>query len=152
MKSAENINRRFAAGDLQLINRYHEGHLHIELKMASGTDAAEYDLILGAVPSRHRYTAMASNAPPLHMHSRDDSDRDQELMFVGVTEAVQGPQGIIPSLVWIERSKERQDFIRDVVAAFAANDIVKPGRVITIGNWVCLGSTFPERMAVAYPN
>jgi hypothetical protein len=35
-------------------------------------------------------------------------------VFLGVTELVQGPEGVIPSLVWLEPPKYRSDFRRQI--------------------------------------
>jgi hypothetical protein len=44
--------------------------------------------------------------------------RDERAVFLGVTELVYGPEGIIPSFVWLEASKERYDFRVKVPANF----------------------------------
>ena len=53
------------------------------------------------------------------------------IVFLGVTHLVQGPQGIIPSLVWVEPPKQRDDFRRAIIGDLPAKNIViKSGQVI----------------------
>ncbi len=103
--SAEYSNRCFAAGDLRLVKRYQETHLELILKLTSRADSAEYDLIFSAVPGGYWNGSLAgrsgSDGASFNLHPSGDADRDQQFMFVGVTEAVQGPDGVISSLIRI---------------------------------------------------
>lgn len=53
-------------------------------------------------------------------------------MFLGVTELIQGPEGIIASFVWAEIAKERRDFRGEVFAdlSFSVDVVVKAGQII----------------------
>jgi hypothetical protein len=50
-----------------------------------------------------------------------DSERDQFAVFLGVTEIVQGPKGVIPSLVWLESAKQFCDFRWQMFADFSTS-------------------------------
>lgn len=132
--SAQHGNGFFAFGGLRVVKRYQEAHLHVVLKLRARADAAEYDLVFAPVPDRvgdgDGAESAGSDPAALEVHSSRDSHRDQQFMFVGVTQAVQGPDGVIPSLVWLERAKQRHDFVRQIVAAFAGDDVVEPGQVV----------------------
>jgi hypothetical protein len=53
-------------------------------------------------------------------------------MFLGVTELVQGPEGGVPSFVWLEAPKQRYDFRREVIAdAPSFNIEIEGGQVRT---------------------
>jgi hypothetical protein len=69
--------------------------------------------------------ADASNPPHLSSEVEvvaHDCRRAGDAVFVGVTQLVQGPKKVIPSFVWLERSHDREDFLRDLCgpAAFCA--------------------------------
>jgi hypothetical protein len=58
--------------------------------------------------------------------------RNKSAVFLGVTELVQGPEGVIPSFVWIEPAKQRYDFRGAILADLPAfNIVIEAGKVIS---------------------
>jgi len=54
-----------------------------------------------------------------------DIEGNEATVFLGITELVQNPEGgPIPSFVWLETSKQRHDFRRDMLADLPSYDIV----------------------------
>ncbi len=70
------------------------------------------------IPNGHRgdseEAAPSVDFEAIAEHSR--SHCGQELMLVSNGYLVECPQNVIPSLVWLERAKQRKDFIRDILA------------------------------------
>jgi hypothetical protein len=59
-------------------------------------------------------------------------ERDESTVFLGVTELVKGPEGIIPSFVWAERQKQRCDFRRTILGDLpAVSVVIEAGRVVS---------------------
>jgi hypothetical protein len=61
-----------------------------------------------------------------------DNERHKGAVFLGVTNLVQSPEGIIPSFVWFEPSKQRCDFRWQICAnlPFAINISIECGKTI----------------------
>jgi len=127
----DDTNDWLARNNLNALDRYRNGEvcLMIKLNGLSGRCPIECDLVFFAVPSksvtrgRLRISASDSSASPRHELARE-SDRNKSNMFAGITKLVQSPQGIIPSLVRLERSKKRADFRGQILAA--AGQVVPP--------------------------
>lgn len=96
--------------------RYREGEFNLVLEATFGSDPAEYHLVFSAVPRGHRDGAPAQ-APPLHSEAAGSSADGDQLGVLHVCDLVHGPQGVIPSLVRLERAKQRDNVIRQVFAA-----------------------------------
>lgn len=102
---------------IKFVEAYEKGNIGVVFELPAGHDAQIFDLIFFAIPSRGEELEAASG-PPAHLHLRSKRpDRHKEPVFVGVTELVEGPQGIIPSLVRIEASKQRADLAGQVPAS-----------------------------------
>jgi hypothetical protein len=113
-----------AATRLDFVERYRKGRANIVVQVLSDQGAAEYDLIFGAFVTRIDGSDIASAAVVVKGNGAStDVDGDQLFMPV-VTELVYGPEGVATSLVWLERTKERHDIIRDIAANPAACDEV----------------------------
>jgi len=133
----EDAKRRAAFDAIEIVECYKEGKIYVVLKVRAGIDLSEYDLFFFAVKGgcEHPHTAAATAG---HLHSIDacistgNTNRHEESVLVGVTEFVQGPEGIIPSLLRVERAKERTDFRRQVFAS-AFNVRVQFGRGVGEG-------------------
>jgi len=125
----KNANGGTALNPIDLVKLYEEGKFDIVLKVSTGFDSGEYDLIFSAVKNGH------GRVPPAQGHGIDfqstssDAHGDEESVFVGVTELVQGPEGVIPSLMRVERAKERADFHGEVFAAALSDTIQISNRV-----------------------
>ncbi len=116
-KCVEDGNRWLAAHNLDIAHRYEEGDLDIVLNVHTRLDAHELHLVFRAIPPRHADAPGTADLKTINVrvaHRHGDGLKD--LMFIGVTQLVQGPEQIIPSLVWLERPQQRQDFVRNVLA------------------------------------
>ena len=118
-KSFQDTVRWQAVNDVDFAKRYERGGLHvaIDIEVGSFADPSKCHLIFVAVPGRihnslHGTAAQNSEIPKLEFIG-DDCHRAKDSMFVGISQLVQGPQGVIPSLVWLERFHDRKDVWRD---------------------------------------
>src|SRR5208337_2723917 len=73
-----------------------------------------------------------------------DLEGDNAIMFLGVTELVQKPEGIpIPSFVWLETAKQRYDFRRNMFADSSSRILFSSWeRLSPKGKLVFLGLNF----------
>lgn len=135
----EDSNRRSGRHAVKLVKRYVEGELYIVLKVAAGIDHREYDLIFFAIIEGAKNPYPAGHYGSIHQHAAAiDPNRHQEPVFIGVTELIEGPEGVIPSLMWLERAKERADLRRQIFASalnvrIKVNNAVPEGEVSVFG-------------------
>ncbi|MBM3543359.1 MAG: hypothetical protein FJX44_02460 [Alphaproteobacteria bacterium] len=120
-----------AFNPIELVESYVKGDVCIVLKMAARSDPSECDAVFVALPPDSD-TPRARDFARMKVHSSGDSDWDQKPMFVGITEFVEDPEGVIPSLMRIERAKERRNLWPQVFTS--------PGNIV-----VQLGRGIPER-------
>lgn len=133
----QDANRRFAAQNINALDRYRNGDVCVVVNFRLGVCPEQQQLILSSVPQ----TACGRDSPAdCSIESSDsdafassrecrpcgvfefecelrgpDTERDQCEVFLGVTNLVQGPEGVIPSFVCIAPFKERTDFRRQVL-------------------------------------
>jgi Domain of unknown function (DUF4070) len=128
----EDVARWSISDRFDVANRNVNRNIGCDLRLHSGLSDEECDFLFVGVPS-------ATSGRPSHtddIASVKDAgltnlDGDQGGMFLGVTESVQGPQGVIPSLVWLLPPKQRDDFRRAVYAYFPTiNVVINSGRVV----------------------
>jgi hypothetical protein len=106
----QDANRRAAFDTVDVVKSYMEGNIHIVLQISFRGDPSKYDAIFVPLPSEHKLSG-ACSPHLIDVYSPGaDTYWHKESVFVGVTKLVDGPEGIIPSLVWLERSKERTNF------------------------------------------
>jgi len=74
-----------------------------------------------------------------------DVKRHKSAVFLGVTELIQGPEGVIPSFVWVEAPKQRQDFRWQILAAATANYRVESGKIVPEGELSTFRIDFSSR-------
>jgi len=113
--------RWLAANNGNVADRYIDNEVDIIIEMAAGLDDPHYHLLFSAIPSGEsesdRLRRSCNHGEIAHHRFPDrHADRDQDGMLVGATEIIQGPKGIIPSLVRLERAKQRLDFTWNVLA------------------------------------
>jgi hypothetical protein len=124
-KLVEDGNGWLTANNIDFVERYRIGELYLVLKVTTGAGSAEYDFVFFSVPSGERDTYWPSERCAFHDHTAaHDPDGSEQAVFVGRTEAVHGPEEVIPSFVCLERGKERSDIRRQIFAA-PFNDIIK---------------------------
>src|SRR5215208_1285503 len=114
----QDANRRAACDAVELVKSYKEAKLDIVLNVTAGSDPSSYDLVFSAVVNWGRKSKSTLHSQVFDLHpAAIDTDGDQQSVLVGVTELVECPEGIIPSLMRIERSKQRSDFRRQIFAS-----------------------------------
>lgn len=134
----EDANRRAASNAVDFVKGYNEGKLCIVLKVTAGVDLGDHDLIFVPVKDGRRDRSPRQDGIPQRDAATCDANGHQEPMLVGVTELVEGPEGVIPSLMRIERSKQRADFRRQILASSVSDPIkisngVPKGEVRVLG-------------------
>jgi hypothetical protein len=116
-----------AANNLNFAKRYEKGECVVVLKLSAGPDLPQYDLIFFAVPPEGTWVGnlrRAFNKPATTLNLvQGDAKLNQGLMLRCITRSVQCPNKIIPSFVWFEAAKKRQDIRRNIFATSATNNI-----------------------------
>ena len=112
----ENSDRALAANNLiNVIERYRKGNCGIYAELITGPGATKYDLVSLAIPMGGEKRAPKwSGANPNACRKRDG---DKHFMFGGVRKLVECLEGVIPSLVRLERHKNRRDFRWQILAS-----------------------------------
>ena len=116
--SVEHVNCLLAANSVNAVDRYAKGHVSCYARLHSRRSNRQGDLVFFGIPAERRAgradgVACPSVAGDIAGKESDcpiDLQGNKGAMFLGVTELVQGPEGVIPSFVWIEPAKERRDF------------------------------------------
>jgi hypothetical protein len=116
----ENAGRTNAGQVLSIRDGYANAHLSLVLKVRSNLDSSVYDLIFEAVPNDGMIEINALGSDPSYCYftSQDcaGNNRHQPVLTV-VSEIIEGVEKVIPSLVRIEASKQRLDFLGAVFAS-----------------------------------
>jgi len=86
---------------LPFIKQYLDGRLSIVLNLECTLAPNERDPICRAGHGRKRHRLAAVVEHPDARRAQQGKDRDEKLVFVDVVEFVKGPEGVIPSLVWL---------------------------------------------------
>lgn len=114
----QNAYRRTGLHVVKLLESYKKGDIGVVFEFSAGVHAEYFDLTFFAIPAGNQHFNTARKFCPFEMHLRSKcADRHQEPMFIGVTELIEGPEGVIPSLVRIETSKKRADLAGQVLAS-----------------------------------
>jgi hypothetical protein len=135
----EDSNRWSGRDAVRFVKRYAEGEACIVFNMTAGLDHCEYDLVFGGVIEGVKNPSAARNYGPVYHHTvTNNAHRHQEAVLIGIAELVEGPKGIIPLLMWLERPKERTDLRRQVFAPtlnvrIKINDAVPERKVSVLG-------------------
>jgi hypothetical protein len=118
----DDSNRIFRALEFDIAKRYQKSEVYIDLRVTAGADAHEYDLIFRAVPlkgfgnsDRSGDWSVESGTECNTIEPRNDPAGGKGCVN-RITHLVHGPEGVIPSLVWLEPAKERHNVLGDVFA------------------------------------
>jgi hypothetical protein len=136
--SVQDMNRLLASNSLNAIDRYVKGDVGCYLRCHSRRSNMQGDLAFFSIPS----TVISAGTRPAgadciageQCNRPLNPERDKGAMFLGVTEIVNGPKGIVfPSFVWLETAKERRDFRWQILAdsARAVDVVVKIDETIS---------------------
>jgi hypothetical protein len=116
---------------IELVEEYRKGELGIVLKFASRPDLREWDFIFFPVVEGlydphglfDDYPSPQNNLIGLYEHG------GKEPVLIGVTQLIEGPEGVIPSLMRLERAKQRTYLRREVFAPCRSGLVESCGRV-----------------------
>lgn len=114
----EDANRWLAAHSLNLADHYERLKLEIVVRCVPTSDAPEYHLVFRGVPNECSAGAADRRLHKMDFRESGGNDHgDKDFVFVGITQLVQSPEKIIPSLVWLKRHHHVKDFFRNVLGA-----------------------------------
>jgi hypothetical protein len=104
---------------------YEEGHVVIVIRFHVNGDGKVFDLIFGAVPPIRKQDAAVRQIGGMEtVGAAGQFDTSDTFVLAGVTNFVQSPNGLIPSFVWLEAAKHREDIRRDIFASAASYNIL----------------------------
>jgi hypothetical protein len=122
---------RFAIKDVNVIESYRKSDLYFVVKATALGKGADFDLVFRAVPrwidEQLPNSAGASYIPKLCC----ETDAEKSVL-VCISYPVEGPEDIIPSFVWLERPKDRKQFIWNIFAS-SAHAVLEVGRTTAEG-------------------
>jgi hypothetical protein len=134
------VQRRVLTNRLGFAERYNRGDFEICLCAAVGPNSEQYDLIFSGIPLAYDEAAASNVAcedvgAPEHGYAGGNwNEWPHKPVLVDVVQLVEDPNKVIPSLMRLERHKERDNFIRNIFASSPTYD-VRAEFVGTIGNW-----------------
>ncbi len=123
--AVEDANSRLAAQSLNAVDRYRKGDIGIYIGLRSRKNGHQCDLVFSRVPADTKLAGTSnvsgqfsgSDSTAKERRRICDDKRLQGEVFVGVSDLVNGPEGVIPSFVSLEALKERTDFRGQILAA-----------------------------------
>jgi len=120
----EERNRLAVASD-PLVKSYQEGRVRGEAGMVIDGSSRKWNLVFCAIENRVEGLKFAAK-PTAMMNSniRALNSNRGKFSVRRITKLVQGPKGIIPSLVWIEPVENGDDFGRDILTNFSPGNKV----------------------------
>lgn len=111
-KVVEDSNGWLAVHDVNIAHRYKSGDCEIYVRCTSELMAKDFHFIFHPVPVRRTQCEPSLNIQAVEVDCASAyGDGADNRMFVGVSEFVETPQGVIPSLVWLEPANEVNDFL-----------------------------------------
>ena len=125
--SSEVVARSLAPYRLNALDRHIEGDVGCYVRLHSRLGDQDCDLTFFRVPLggfADWDPSEPDNIAGVEDRSLVNLERNKGAVFLGVTELVQAPQGIIPSFVWIEPAEERCDFRWQIATPPAIVDMV----------------------------
>ncbi|WGJ14079.1 hypothetical protein QEV83_15685 [Methylocapsa sp. D3K7] len=131
----EDSRRRIAALSLNSLDAYIEGESAIYVGIKIRGNDRQYQFLFVRVPARSGEPGaddeIVRETGRKFGLSLGNVKRNQGAMFLGVTQLVQGPKGVISSFVWLEVDKQRHDFRGDILGDVPSFEIViEPGKVV----------------------
>lgn len=115
-KLVEDSARWLAVHELDIANSYIRADVEIHVVLSRWHDAKEFHLVFLPIPNGVHNSRPRREGRVLKVDaSAKDGDGADDRVFVGVTELVKCPQGVVPSFVWLERADEVNDFFGHVL-------------------------------------
>jgi hypothetical protein len=108
----------FSFNTLDFCESYRSEEAEVCIELRSRTEGNQYHLMFRVIPDVRPWNHEVSSAFDVHASiNSSGSERYQERVLVSVGYTVQCEQNFIPSVVWLERAKERVHFLRNVGAS-----------------------------------
>jgi hypothetical protein len=131
---SKDMPRLFIGERLDITNRYVKGDIGCYLRLHSRFSDQECDLAFVSTGDALRTNdrpSVADDIASVDYARFFDFNRHQSAVFLGVTKLVEGPEGIVPSFVWIESAKQRDDLWRAMFAdAPTINIVIELGKIV----------------------
>jgi hypothetical protein len=132
---AQSRNEEFASYSVDPLERYLKGDVNLVIQVRSSAYPQIFDFICRRVPEAVAEGAAINCSrtnPNASRHSRR-TDWDDKAVSAGVSYLVHSPEGLIPSLVWIEPSQDRADFRWVAAKSFAGKFAINASGVFREG-------------------
>lgn len=121
----EELHYGFPMRNFNLIESYQKAEIYLAFRIVLNRETTQFDLIIGAVPDgADGYRDGLGSCAEWKPGTKDQSPTSypEKRMFIGIVNCVESPEKVVPSSVWLERSKERSDFFRELFGpAFQAS-------------------------------
>jgi len=115
-------NNRLAANHINLVDHYMKGHFDIVIDISQTAPSHVYQLVFSAIPKGCHQTQFAGlvNRNFVERELADRlAHRDQVLVFLGNSDLVESPEGVIPSFVRLEAPIQRFNFFGESGASIS---------------------------------
>lgn len=156
----EQKNRMLAVYNfVRVVENYRKGYLAIVGRAVSRASAHEFNLVFVSVEGHLAGLNKPGKSGELQA-GVPGRYRDKFRVFLEVAKGVQSPEGVIPSLVWLEAGEKVSDFRRDVFQAvefvrekfrpFHEGEISEVGIGMPIGDGGCVGSLIEAGPQIRY--
>lgn len=130
--SVEHIHGRAGLGQFKVAESYAKGESQVVIKLGASGRSGKYDLVFFSIPSGPKELELIREGCSLDFDLGGVESHGHQRCVIGVTDLVKGPEGVIPSLVCVERRKKRHDLRRQVTASSFYN-IREVGSVVADG-------------------
>src|SRR5579872_1119449 len=121
----------FTLKNLDVVKSYRASDLYLVVRALALNNSTEFDLVFRAVPGG--IEVQPSNGSGTNHGSKLRGKTNAEnSVLIGDSNLVESPEDIIPSLVWLERPKDRKQFLWNVFAP-SAHIVLEVGDTPTEG-------------------
>jgi hypothetical protein len=116
--------------DVDFVKAYNEMRAYIVARVNTTFAASKCDLIFRAIPFRVKAFQRFRFLKVVNGHRCTNYADGSKGSMSGIAKLVESPKGFIPSLVWAEPAKKRQDFIGQIFAPASFDDILKSHNIV----------------------
>jgi hypothetical protein len=129
-RCVEHGRRWMDTNEVDFVKAYNELRAYIVATVSAPFAAGKYDLIFRAIPFRVKNFQRFRFLKVVNGHRYIDYTNGRKGSMGGIAKLVESPKGSIPSLVWAEPTKKRQDFIGQIAASASFDDILKSRNIV----------------------
>jgi hypothetical protein len=116
--------------DVDFVKAYNELRAYIVARVSASFAAGKCDLIFRAIPFRVKAFERFRFLKVVNDHRCANYTDGRKGSMSGIAKFVESPKGLIPSLVWAEPAKKRQDFSGQIAATASFDDILKSSNIV----------------------